>query len=197
MLTTQREENDLIKLLGVKPLSFNEAVLYNKMSDMEDRLQKVESILENDDFLGVWEAKKNLSLNIEKKRNQEKIVLQTVDNWHECRKIVERSLEILSYWEEANDIRMQIQYAAILVGKIAILKKKEEIFSDEVRKEVCTLLKMVIRLNVSEEIFSKEQIDLLRQGFSIVIGENIQKSDLFELNRKMLKKKLVTMPAWE
>ena len=58
-------------------------------------------------------------------------------------------------------------------------------------------MRNVIRLNAVEELLSKEQIYLLREGFSAIISENIQKKDLLQLNRKFRKAGLQTMPAWE
>ena len=219
MVATHKEMDNLIKSSDEVFMSqnFNEALLYNKILDIENRLQKIENKLENVDienrlqeeyaieyenFLWVGKAKWGISLRDErkreyKKREHKKIELQYDNNCHECRSIVERCLELLTEWENISDLRAQIPYASLIVGKITKLKKMNEIASDEVRKKVCTLLKLVIRLNASEAVFSKEQIDLLKQGFSLLIGEHIQKDDLFELNRQMLKEKLVTMPAWE
>ncbi len=117
--------------------------------------------------------------------------------WEESQKTVTRSMEILSKWEENDDIRIQVQYAALLIGKIDNLKKKNIIRTNEMRKKICTLLRNVIRLNAVEEMLSKEQLYLLKEGFSVIITENIRKEDLLRLNREFRKAGLQTMPAWE
>lgn len=123
--------------------------------------------------------------------------VQGQNDWQECQGIVERAAEILTEWEEAEDIRLQVQYAAILVGKIDRLKKTETVGTDDVRRKICTLLRNVIRLNAAEEQFSQEQIQILKTGFSMITDEKVQKQDLLQLNRKMMKEGLQTMPAWE
>lgn len=123
--------------------------------------------------------------------------VQEKNDWQESQKIVERAVEILADWEEAEDIRIQVQYAAILVGKIDRLKKTGTVGTDDVRRKICTLLRNVIRLNAAERRFSQEQIQILKTGFSMIAGEKVQKQDLLQLNRTMLKEGLQTMPAWE
>ena len=120
-----------------------------------------------------------------------------LEEWQELQKITVRAIEILSEWEETEDIRIQVQYAAILVGKINALKKKDVVRSHEVRKKVCTLVRNVIRLNIAEEVFSEEQIQLLKEGFSLITAQNIQKENLLQLNRKFRNSGLQTMPPWE
>lgn len=147
-------------------------------------------------FLEKGEKKERFSLENERK-SADNITFRISGEWEESKKIVTRSMEILSEWEEKEDIRIQVQYAALLVGKIDNLKKKDIICSNDVKKKICTLLRNVIRLNAVEELLSKEQIYLLREGFSAIISENIQKKDLLQLNRKFRKAGLQTMPAWE
>ncbi len=122
---------------------------------------------------------------------------QIENDWQEVEKIAMRAAEILADWEETEDIRMQIQYGALLVGKLENLKKKESISSDETRKKICTLLKNTIRLNISEGRFSREQVQLLQEGFSMIVAGQVQKEDMLQLNRKLRNEGLQTMPAWE
>lgn len=122
---------------------------------------------------------------------------ETDESWRDCRKITERAMEILSEWEEEEDIKIQVQYAAILVGKLLNLKKKDVIHSDDTRNKICTLLRNVIRLNASDEVFTKQQLAVLKKGFTFVTAEGVQKEDLLQLNRELRKKGLATMPAWE
>lgn len=147
-------------------------------------------------FLEKGEKKERFSLENERK-SADNITFRISGEWEESKKIVTRSMEILSEWEEKEDIRIQVQYAALLVGKIDNLKKKDIICSNDVKKKICTLLRNVIRLNAVEELLSREQLYLLREGFSAIIAENIQKEDLLQLNRKFRKAGLQTMPAWE
>lgn len=169
-----------------------------QVSDIENRLKKAE---QKNDFL--WEmqtsAETFLTFDGRQKRGQlkKKQAEMPQDDWQDCRKMICRALEILTEWEEAEDIKIQIQYAAIIVGKIAKLKEKDVIRADDTRKKICTLLRNAIRLNASEEMLSREQIALIKEGFSFIGAENIQKEDLLQLNRKLRKKGLATMPAWE
>ena len=58
-------------------------------------------------------------------------------------------------------------------------------------------LRNVIRLNASDEVFTKQQLAVLKKGFTFVTAEGVQKADLLQLNRELRKKGLATMPAWE
>lgn len=122
---------------------------------------------------------------------------QTENDWQELEKIAVRAAEILSEWKDTEDVRMQVQYGALVIGKIENLKKKESISSDGIKKKICTLLKNTIRLNISERRFSKEQIQLLQDGFSLLLAEHVQKEDMLQLNRELRNEGLQTMPAWE
>lgn len=115
----------------------------------------------------------------------------------DCKRIIDRALEILSDWSEIQDIKLQIQYAAVITGKIDNLKKTDYIQSNNTRKKVCTLLRNVIRINIIDIVFSKEQISLLKKGFILLLSEQIQKKDMLQLNREFLEQQLLTMPAWE
>ncbi len=174
----------------------------NTENIMEERVLGVETILSGAErhlFLEEGEESGCFSLANERKREtiRKNINLHTENDWQEAEKIAARAVEILSDWEEAEDIRMQIQYGALIVGKLENLKKKEGISSDEIRKKICTLLKNTIRLNISEGRFSKEQVQLIQEGFSMIVAEQVQKEDMLQLNRKLRNEGLQTMPAWE
>lgn len=119
------------------------------------------------------------------------------DSLQDCKKIISRTLEILSDWSGIQDIRLQIQYAAVVTGKIDNIKKTDYIQSNDTRKKICTLLKSVIRINVTDIVFSEEQISLLKKGFLLLLTEQIQKTDMLQLNRDFIAHQLPTMPAWE
>ncbi|WP_168356542.1 hypothetical protein [Petralouisia muris] len=59
------------------------------------------------------------------------------------------------------------------------------------------MLKNVIRLNIADKMFSREQVQLLKDGFLLISEEKLQKEDLLQLNRKLRTEGLQTMPAWE
>lgn len=111
--------------------------------------------------------------------------------------ISKRAIEILSKWSEFQDIKMQIQFAAVIVGKIDRLKRNASIQSDDIKRKICTLLRNVIRLNVAEDLFSQDQIELLKKGFMLLDADDLKREDLLELNRELRKENLMTMPAWE
>ena len=115
----------------------------------------------------------------------------------DCKKIIDRTLEILADWSETQDIKLQIQYAAVIVGKIENIKKTDYINSNNVRRKICTLLRNVIRINVTEFVFSEEQILLLKKGFLLLLFDQIPKKDMLQLNRELLAQQMITMPAWE
>ena len=119
------------------------------------------------------------------------------DPLQECRAISKRAIEILIKWSGTQDIKMQVQFAAITVGKTDNLKKNIHIQSNEVKRKVCTLLRNVIRLNVLDEMFSQEQIELLKRGFLLLAADDVKKEDMLQLNRELRKENLITMPSWE
>lgn len=178
-------------------------IIIQKIDDLEQQISVLGNRLEKTehDREFLWESSQDEYLSLEHRQKREEIQKKTEfspkDRWQSCRKIIGRALEILTEWEETDDIKIQIQYAAIIVGKIANLKRQEVIHTDNIRNKICTLLRNVIRLNASDDLFSKEQILLIKQGFSLIIAEDIQKTDLFQLNRALRKKGLATMPAWE
>lgn len=180
-----------------------ETMLFLKVNNLENQLQNLEErlIRNEQESVFLWEIEKDAYDPIENRkktfRKIDKSISQNADNWQECQKIVERALEILHDWENTDDIKMQVQYASVIIGKIDNLKKREVVSCDEARNKVCTLLRNVIRLNFSEDVFSKEQIALLEEGFSLIVERDLQKESLFLLNRKLRKEGLLTMPAWE
>lgn len=199
-------QNEYVPERAIQPEyvnSFYNNIIFQKIDILEQQLSVINKQInknqQNRAFFCPAEMDKNPYLENERKKGKVKknTVVRTNDDWQGSRKIVERALEILTDWEDVEDIKMQIQYAAILVGKIDNLKKKDVIHADDTRNKICTLLRNVIRLNASEEILSKDQISVLKEGFSFVTAEKIQREDLFLLNRKMHKKGLPTMPAWE
>lgn len=115
----------------------------------------------------------------------------------DCKIIIDRTLEILADWSETQDIKLQIQYAAVIVGKIENIKKTDYINSNNVRRKICTLLRNVIRINFTDFVFSEEQILLLKKGFLLLLSDRIQKKDMLQLNRELLAQQMMTMPAWE
>ncbi|MCM1252697.1 MAG: hypothetical protein NC321_07730 [Clostridium sp.] len=168
----------------------------DEMIKIKDRLSELEQYKRprrkpdyNVLFIDESEQSKSDTLN--------KIDLSNKSDFQECREIVERAIEILVKWSETQDIKMQIQYAAVIVVKIENVKKKEFIQQNEIRKKICTLLRTVIRLNVADVIFTKEQILLLERGLSLLISENVQKEDMLQLSREFRKEHLMIMPAWE
>ena len=120
-----------------------------------------------------------------------------MDSFEECKVIAERAIELLTEWEETQNIKIQIQYGTVLTKKIDNLKKKDWIQSDDTRKKISTLLKNVIRLNITDDVFTDQQIKLLKRGFSILISNTVQKEDMLQLNREFRNEKLMTMPSWE
>lgn len=174
--------------------SFYSNIMFQKINDLEQQLSSIENELnakkQNVVFYRAPAADQSLL-------TEGKTSIQTKDCWQYIRKIAERALEILSEWEDVDDIKIQIQYAAIIVGKIDKIKKNDLIRTDDTRNKICTLLRNVIRLNASAELFSKEQISVLKEGFSFITSDNLQKENLFQMNRTLRKKGLATMPAWE
>ena len=194
MMQSEREYTYVLN-----PQEFLQSAVRMKVDHLEEQVLDLSyeiNDMKDSIFLEKGEKKERFSLENERK-SADNITFRISGEWEEYKKIVTRSMEILSEWEEKEDIRIQVQYAALLVGKIDNLKKKDIICSNDVKKKICTLLRNVIRLNAVEELLSKEQIYLLREGFSAIISENIQKKDLLQLNRKFRKAGLQTMPAWE
>lgn len=114
-----------------------------------------------------------------------------------CDEILDRANAILGDWEKTFDIRIQIQYATIIMKKIENLKKLEYIAGNEARKKMCTLLRNTIKLNSDRELFTSEQIDLIRNGLKKVVSADMTKEDMLQMNKQLRKERLQTMPAWE
>ena len=204
MVTTQREMDEELGFIKNQEYQrkFYDSMMFLKVNDLENHIRNIEDrLVHSEQGLGFLLGEKAVNIPFESLNRRiierDKIVSQNVDGWQECQKIVERTLEILNVWEGIDDIKIQTQYASVIIGKIDNLKKKEIISFDEVRKKVCTLLRNVIRLNFGVEVFTKEHILLLKEGFSSVIKMDIQKESLFQLNKKLRKAGLLTMPAWE
>lgn len=207
MTTLQKETYDLqneipkdfmenLFLLKLDSLSREVASFSQGMDKLNERVSAIENGKEfwetpfYKDFFTIDERQRRIKTTKEKSP----VIKDTIQ---ECKKIIERSIEVLSDWSEIQDIRLQIQYASIITGKIDNIKKNDYIQSDDTRKKICTLLKSVIRINVADAVFSKEQISLIKKGFLLLLSEQIQKQDMLQLNREFLEQRLPTMPAWE
>ena len=178
-------------LVLLKMDSFSDEM--DKLSERVAAIEKHTELWENSTyqtFFSVDEGQRKSKV----KRENNFVIKDTKED---CKKIVERTLEILSDWSEIQDIKLQIQYAAVITGKIDNIKKTDYIQSNNTRKKICTLLRNVIRINVTDSVFSVEQISLLKQGFLLLLSEQINKKDMLQLNRNFLEQKLLTMPAWE
>lgn len=178
-------------------------IMFTKAKALDDEIMKLENrVTELEQDWSLWTKVKHNYFHVyeEEQRNPSVKRADKSDNrktLQECIKIVGRINEILAEWCETRDIKTQIQYAAIIVAKIENMKKKEFIRADETRKKTCTLLRNVIRLNVTDNVFTREQISLLQKGFSLLLSDNVQKNDMLQLNREFWSEHLMTMPAWE
>lgn len=169
--------------------------LYKDLGDLKKRVDKYD--LENP-FLD-YQRKISFSTEDARLKTNKKAAYgsKEVDIAQECRAISERAVEVLAKWSEIGDMRAQVQFAAVIIGKIDKLKRNSFIQSDEVKNKICTLLRNVIRLNVTDDIFTQEQIELLKKGFILLVADDVKKENLFQLNRELRKENLITMPAWE
>ena len=169
--------------------------LYNDLDDLKQRVDKY--TLENA-FLDN-QRKNTFSTEDARLKTNKKTVSNSkeVDIAQDCRAISERAVKILADWSEIRDMTAQVQFAAVIIGKIDKLKRNSYIQSDEVKNKICTLLRNVIRLNVTDDIFTQEQIELLKKGFILLVTDDTKKENLLQLNRDLRKKNLITMPAWE
>lgn len=175
---------------------FKVDALAEQFSDLENRLirveqeQRLQNINESSEFFPIEDERRAI-----KKRNMSSTC--ETNSLQECEKIIQRTTELLDEWEETEDIKVQVQYAALVVGKISNVKKKQYVSSDVIKVKICTLLKNTIRLNVAEEMFTKEQILLLKKGILLILKNDVEKDALLQLNRELRTEGLLTMPAWE
>ena len=169
--------------------------LYNDLDDLKQRVDKytLENAFLDNQRKNTFSAE-DARLKINKKTVSNS---KEVDIAQECRAISERAVKILADWSEIRDMTAQVQFAAVIIGKIDKLKRNSYIQSDEVKNKICTLLRNVIRLNVTDDIFTQEQIELLKKGFILLVTDDTKKENLLQLNRDLRKKNLITMPAWE
>ena len=114
-----------------------------------------------------------------------------------CVEICDRASAILGEWEKTSDIRIQIQYATIIIKKIENLKKTEYIAGNEARKKICTLLRNTIKLNSDKALFTPEQLGLIQNGLEKAVSADVTKEDMLQMNRLLHNARLRTMPAWE
>ena len=196
METTQIKLNNLYI---VNSESFVRTAVLMKMNDLEEQILDLDNEIKNvKDLVFLEKGERTEHFSLENKRKKENNIGSCVSGeWDEAQKIIARAIAIFSEWEETEDIRMQVQYAALIMGKVDNLKKIDIIHLDEVKNKICTLIKNVLRLNIAEVMFSDNQIQLLKDGFLLISQETTQKDDLLQLNRKLRKEGLQTMPAWE
>lgn len=199
--TTFLDESALIHHLLSLRVDALEKKIFEKTDNLEERLYHVENTMGETGANPILWNDMDFSLDggfLQVKKKEKTMPDITEQNTRaECEKIVSRAIEFLTDWDESQDIKLQIQYAAIIVGKIEMIKKKEFIQSSEIRKKICTLLRNVIRLNITDEVFTKVQIDLLKKGFQLLISLDTKKEDMLQLNRQFRKEGLMTMPSWE
>lgn len=198
-ILNEREQGDLI----VNSSFFTNQMMFLKMNTLEEQYfeleERVNKFEQGQRFQNVNQNIEFFQIQDENRKVKKSSVGSTceVNGIQECEKIVERILEILNEWEEIEDIKIQIQYGTLIVEKLSNLTKKEYIRSNATIIKVCTLIKNTIRLNIAEEIFTKEQILLLKEGVPLILKKNIDKKELLKLNRELRKEGLMTMPAWE
>lgn len=184
--------NDYIdRLVLIKPDPVSNEI--DKLNERVTSLEKEKERWENSLIQAILSTDERQKRTKVKRENN----LVINDSIYDCKKAVDRTLEILADWSETQDLKLQIQYAAVITGKIDNIKKTDYIQSNDTRKKICTLLRNVIRINVTEDVFSEEQISLLKKGFKLLLSEQIQKKDMLQLNREFLSQKLSAMPSWE
>lgn len=149
-------QNEKEQIYFLNKQEFINQMVVAQMEDLQksflDVKNEVEEMKQNRVFWEEGEQDGRFSLGSERRKLETSDTkVQGQNDWQGCQEIVERAAEILTEWEEAEDIRLQVQYAAILVGKIDRLKKTETVGTDDVRRKICTLLRNVIRLNAAEE----------------------------------------------
>lgn len=132
----------------------------------------------------------------ERHRNGNSQVI-SYDGLQKCQKTIERSLEILDEWKNTDDIQMQIQFASVLIAKLDRLRKSDFVKENAIKINICTLLRNVIRLNTTDFLLGEKQVEVLKQGFLLLLKEDLARENLFTFNRSLKEERLMTMPAWE
>lgn len=100
-----------------------------------------------------WLSIRGQGFHISKRGSEGNMIVGFMDNsgkklqqeQHTCDVVLDRINAILEEWKTTLDIRIQIQYATIIIKKIEHLKKMEYIARNEVRKKMCTLLRNKIK----------------------------------------------------
>ena len=178
-------------------------ILFSKVSSMDDDLINLKSRMDEiEQIQDFWRdaAYMPSHAHVESRRKTATKRMLSMDHktsLQECSQIIDRIVEILAEWSETQEMRNQIQYAALVVAKIENIKKKDFIRQNEIKKKICTLLRAALRLNVTDHVFTKEQISSLEKGFLLLLSDNVRKADMLQLNREFWNVHLETMPAWE
>ncbi len=177
------------------------AIMFRKMEDLDS---KIDYLLEKDkekelsEFNSVeWKKEEIRRFSPKGDSVADSAGAKRQQEQQACNEIIARANIMLGEWEKVSELRTQIQYATIVIKKIENLKKVGFIAENEAGKKICTLLRNTIKLNSGEEMFTPEQIGLIKKGLEKAASADSTKEDMLRLNRELCKSGLRTMPAWE
>lgn len=165
--------------------------LENRVTNVEQRVEELYDIfLQNTNKS--FKEKRNESLNY--KSEKSKLVLRDATEYED---LLERSLVLLDNMRSNDDLRIQIQYTTILIKKIDKIRSLDVVKNNKNRMKIFAFLRLVLKINCDEDLFSNEQIDLLCEAFEKIEKEEDSKNYVKQYTFSFMDVGLTTMPSWE
>lgn len=172
----------------------------SKIEDVNSKLEKLSSIFEKKDEIKRWKADTdNVNIDVEP------LVKKTEDIYNnrksgkydmsDCKDLVEKCNAKLDRCYDGEDIRIQIQYATIILKRIDNMRKLDCLKANSSKMKALALIRMVIKLNMNHSILTEEQINVLKGAFNSICEDNDK--TIISLSRSFRGVGLETMPSWE
>lgn len=190
-LKNEEFRDDLKKHVHYLHLENRVTDIEQRLTNTEQRLKEISKILFEDDNKPFSE-KRNQSLHNENEKS--KLVLRDAAEYEN---LLKRSLVLLGNMKNNDDLRIQIQYTTILIKKIDKIRNLDVVKNDKNRMKIFAFLRLVLKINCDEDLFSSEQIDLLCEAFEKIEKEEDSKNYVNQYTFSFMDIGLTTMPSWE
>lgn len=167
------------------------ATVEQRLTITEQKLSELSNIL-FEDGNKTFKEKRNQSLHYESE--DRKLILVDAKEYEN---LINRSLVLLDKMRNNDDLRIQIQYTAILIKKIDKIRTLDVVKNNKNRMKIFAFLRLVLKINSDEVLFNNEQIDLFYEAFERIEKEEDSKYYVKQYTFSFMDVGLTTMPSWE
>lgn len=183
--------------------NFYYSILKQRSDNIENEMKvlsnEVEKLKKKDESVKWKTVTVNSSMNVasEVKRTEDIHNVEKSGKYDmsSCKELIEKCNAKLDDCYDEEDIRIQIQYAAILIKRVDNMRKLDCLKNNSWKMKELALIRMVIKLNMNDSILTNEQIEVLKGAFHSILEDT--ENNIISLSRSFRKVGLETMPSWE